>query len=81
MEVILLFGKVFSGFLSVILVFGFSLSALAPSATPSDALMEGRLPVASGADASELDASFFVAPLKDVANCYAAISGISPIKL
>lgn len=78
MEVVLLFGKVVSGFLSVILVFSFSLSA---PAAPSDSLMDGRLPVASGSDASELDASFFVAPLKDVANCYAAISGISPIKL
>ena len=63
MEVVLLFGKVVSVFLSVILVFSFSVSSLAAPATPSDSLMDGRLPVASGADASELDASFSVDPV------------------
>ena len=63
MEVVLLFRKVVSSFLSVILVFSFSLSALAAVATPSDALMEGKLPVASGSDANEIDDSFSYDPV------------------
>lgn len=54
--------KLVSFLLSGILILSMPVPALASFATPSDAFMDGRLPVASGSDAHEVDSSFSVEP-------------------